>query len=188
MRAMLDHLSDEELLAISVQTPEAFARFYRRYDDAVLAFFAARTKQPEVAADLTSETFAAALVAAPKFDPTRAPASAWLFGIARHKLTDSYRRGRVENSARRRLGIEPIPLEDADIERVLELEVIAREPKALSTLLRLPDRQRDAVIARILDESSYPAIAKNLKCSEDVARQRVSRGLRTLRHHLKGTS
>ena len=37
---------------------------------------------PELAADLTAETFAAALVSVRRFDPARGPAVAWLLGIA----------------------------------------------------------------------------------------------------------
>ena len=52
---------DEELLLASAGDADAFAAFYRRYADAVLAYFAVRTRRPDVAADLTAETFAAAL-------------------------------------------------------------------------------------------------------------------------------
>jgi DNA-directed RNA polymerase specialized sigma24 family protein len=41
-----------------------------------------RTRDAELAADLTAETFAAALAARARFDPGRGSASAWLFGLA----------------------------------------------------------------------------------------------------------
>lgn len=78
--------SDEALLLATPRDVEAFALFYRRHERAVLAYFQRRTHDPETAADLTAETFAAALLAAPRFSPTPAPAAAWLFGIARNKL------------------------------------------------------------------------------------------------------
>jgi len=97
---------------------EAFGLFYRRRVDAVLAFFLRRTGDRELAADLTAETFAAALSALSRYSPQRSPALAWLFTIAHHKLIDSIRRGQVEDRARRRLGIEPLVFSDEDIERV----------------------------------------------------------------------
>jgi DNA-directed RNA polymerase specialized sigma24 family protein len=55
---------------------------------------------------------------------------------------------------------------------------IARRKLALE---RLPEPQREAIRARMLDELEYPEIARGLRCSEAVVRQRVSRGLRVLR-------
>jgi RNA polymerase sigma-70 factor, ECF subfamily len=52
-------LSDEELLA--GRDAASFERFYCHQFDQLLAYFARRTRNPELAADLTAETFAAAL-------------------------------------------------------------------------------------------------------------------------------
>jgi DNA-directed RNA polymerase specialized sigma24 family protein len=52
--------SDEELL--SQQDAASFEEFYTRYFERVLVFFSRRTREAELAADLTAETFAAALV------------------------------------------------------------------------------------------------------------------------------
>ena len=92
--------------------PEAFGIFYRRHVDAVLAFFRVRTGDPELAADLMAETFAAALLAAPRFKRRKEPAAAWLFTIAKSKLIDSWRRGKVQDEARRKLRLEPMELDD----------------------------------------------------------------------------
>jgi RNA polymerase sigma-70 factor (ECF subfamily) len=179
---MLEDLSDAELLTRSARDAQAFACFYRRYVDAVIAYFSVRTPQPEIAADLTSETFAAALLAAKRFSAERGTAVAWLFGIAHHKLTDSQRRSFVEKAARDRLGMEPVLIEDADLARIAEL---GSPIGAVAALAHLPHEQRDAVVARILNEDSYDAIAGKLRVSEAVVRQRVSRGLRTLRQRLE---
>jgi len=176
-----DPRDDAELLERTGSDPDAFAVFYRRHVDAVLAYFAVRVRDPEAAADLMAETFAAALASARRYRRREAPAAAWLFAIARNKLTDSIRRGRVENAARWRLGFEPLALDDDDIQRVTELVDAAREPRATAFLERLPADQRDAVRARVLDERDYEDIAHELRCSKWVVRQRVSRGLRALR-------
>ena len=105
--------SDDELLA-SLE-PGSFAVFYRRHVEDVVASLMRRTGDGEFAADLTAETFAAALVGRARFDPGRGSASAWLFGIALHKLARVERREAVERRARRRLGMEQIELTDADL-------------------------------------------------------------------------
>ena len=104
---------------------EDFGRFYDRYARTLLGFFQRRTGDPEVAADLTAETFAAALVSRSRYRPSEAPAAAWLFAIAQHKLTDYRRRGRAEDRMRAKLGMEPVPLgaEDAEMIRWLGEEV-----------------------------------------------------------------
>ena len=55
---------------------------------------------------------------------------------------------------------------------------------ALASAEHLPAEQRTAVLARIVDERDYREIANELECSEAVVRQRVSRGLVTLRRRL----
>jgi RNA polymerase sigma-70 factor (ECF subfamily) len=183
----MDARSDEQLLIATASEPAAFGVFYLRYAEAVLAFFAVRTRQPEVAADLAAETFAAALRSARRFRPQREPAAAWLFAIARNKLVDAVRRGVVADRARRKLSMEPLVVTDDDLERVEALvDLAAGGAGALMALVEaLPAAQREAVVARILDERDYPEIARELRCSEAVVRQRVSRGLATLRAQLE---
>jgi RNA polymerase sigma factor (sigma-70 family) len=171
---------DERLLALARSEPAAFGAFYRRHEDRMLSYFLARVGDPEVAADLTAETFAAALASAHRFKPRREPAAAWLFGIAGNTLAMSRRRGRVEARARQRLGMAPLELSDEAIERIAELDHVA-----LTLVDDLPADQQEAVRARVIDERDYADIAKDMRCSEAVVRKRVSRGLRTMRTHLE---
>jgi RNA polymerase sigma factor (sigma-70 family) len=179
--AVWESETDERLLLCAAADGQAFAAFYRRYERPMLAYFLRRTRDPELAADLAAEVFAAALISSRRFKAGAAPASAWLFAIAEHKLAHSRRRGRVEDRARRRLQMEPLALEDDDLERI---ERLGDEDGASGLLDELPAEQREAVRARILDERSYDQIAEQLKCSQSVVRKRVSRGLARLREQL----
>ena len=172
-------MTDEELLA---GDPEAFAAFYRRHVAPLLGYFLRRTGNAELAADLTAETFAAALDGLHRFDPARGPAVGWLYGIARRQLGHATRRGAVEDKARRRLGMAPLELTDEALERI---EALAGAD-ATSALAGLPPDQREAVRARILDEREYADIARSTRTSEAVIRKRVSRGLAGLRSRLEG--
>jgi RNA polymerase sigma factor (sigma-70 family) len=174
--------SDDRLLALAAEDAAAFSAFYRRYEPAMLAYFARRVGNPELAADLTAEVFAAVLVSCGRYRPGKAPAQAWLFSIAQHKLANSRRRGRVADRARRRLGMAPVALEDEDLERIDRL--VGRSDIAMQALGGLPADQREAVLARIVDERDYREMARELRCSESVARKRVSRGLAQLRDQL----
>jgi RNA polymerase sigma-70 factor (ECF subfamily) len=175
--------SDEELLGHD--DARSFERFYDRYFERVLAFFSRRTRDPELAADLTAETFAAALSARRRYRPRSGAASSWLFGIAYHKLADAQRRGYADDRARRRLGIERIELTDDDIARIDRLG----ETDFVAQLVHeLPLDQQEAIRARVIEERDYDEIARELQISKTVVRKRVSRGLAALRRRMGGTS
>lgn len=161
---------------------DAFAVFYRRHLAAITGYLLRRTRDPETAADLTAEVFATALLAAARYRAGEGAALAWLFGIAANKLHESRRRGRVEDAARRRLAWEPLALEDEDLAEVERLASSDGGERLVSAAVAsLPAEQRDAVLARVVEDRGYAEIASRLECSEAVARQRVSRGLRALR-------
>ncbi len=60
-----------------------FDRLYLANVDAVTAYFARRSADPQVVADLTADTFVAAITGFGSFDPRKGTARAWVFGIAR---------------------------------------------------------------------------------------------------------
>jgi len=184
----MDHLeqcSDAELLTRTGSQPEAFGVFYRRYERPILVYATRRCATPDAAADLCAEVFASALASSKRYRAERGPAIAWLYGIASNTLSASRRRGRVADGARKRLQMEPLVLDDEDLERVEAVIDAQRVAPDLQEMLdTLPVDQRDAVLARIVDEQAYDEIAADLKCSPAVVRQRVSRGLNTLRFDL----
>ena len=61
-----------------------FERVYRANADAVSAYFARRTADPQLVADLTADTFVAVITGFGSFDPRKGTARSWVFGIARH--------------------------------------------------------------------------------------------------------
>jgi RNA polymerase sigma-70 factor (ECF subfamily) len=167
----------------AVWDPAEFAAFYRRHERAVAAFFMRRTGRAELAADLTSEVFAAILVEWRHNGPRRETERGWLFGIAQHKLVDSYRRGAVEDRARRQLGMRPTVVTDESLARI---EALTAETPALELVQALSADERAAVTARVIDDRPYGEIAAELQLSEQVVRKRVSRALARLRAALGG--
>lgn len=170
------------LAAVTAGDGRAFAVFYRRHLPDVVRFLLGETGDREAAADLAAEVFAAVLLVARRYRSGAGADSAapWVRGIARNKLRESRRRGRVEDRARRRLTFEQEALDDHDLARVEELAGGA----VVELMDQLPERQRVAVRSRVLDERDYAEIAGVLNCSEMVVRQRVSRGLARLRDEL----
>jgi RNA polymerase sigma-70 factor (ECF subfamily) len=173
---------DDALLALTPHEPEAFGTFYRRHEDAVLGYMLRRTRDPEWAADLVAETFAAALSSLHRYRPGREPAIAWLFGIARNVLGHSLRRGAVEDRARRRLGMERPELDERQRK---DLEALLDDVAIEQLLASLPADQADAIRARYLGDETYEEIAGRTRSSEVAVRKRVSRGLAFLRARWK---
>ncbi len=178
--------SDMQLLSRARSDASAFGVFYDRFERDVLAFFMRATGRAELAADLAAEVFAEALASVGSYRPELGNASAWLFGIARHELSDAWRRGQVEDRARKQLGMSPLVLADSELERIEELA--SGNTDALTLLEELPEEQRLAVSGRVLDERDYAELATEMRCSESVVRQRVSRGLRAMRARLEEAS
>jgi RNA polymerase sigma-70 factor (ECF subfamily) len=156
------------------------AGLYDRHARTLLAFIARRTAEPEAAVDLLAETFVAAFKDRRRFrggDPLP-----WLYGIARHQLSDYFRRGRVERRALAKLGVQRRALNEAEYDRIEELAG-SRElrDEVAAALASLTPEHRDAVRLRVVEERPYPEIARSLGISEQTARARVSRALRALR-------
>lgn len=179
MAALEDPRTDDELLAATAREPEAFGVLYERHAQKVLRCLANWSGDVELALDLTAETFAAALVQAKRYRPGEAPAEAWLLGIARNKLADSRRRRGREESARRKLGVARLEFTDEDIERV-ERELGHANGALAEGLTELPEAEREAITARVIEERDYAAIAAADGASQAAIRKRVSRGLSKL--------
>ena len=156
----------------------AFGDFYDQTCAAVVAFFYRRTACPHTSADLTAETFAEALASLHRFDPGRGTGRGWLFGIAGNQYRQWLRKGRVSDSARRKLGVQPGDLDESDIERIETLVDFGPLRSVLQdALLTLPVPMREAVILRVGFEMPYPEVADRLGCTINNARVRVSRAL-----------
>jgi RNA polymerase sigma-70 factor (ECF subfamily) len=68
-----------------------------------------------------------------------------------------------------------------DYERIEDLIDFAPIREALVEALHtLNDDQREAMRLRVIDGLGYPEVAQRLRCTEQNARQRVSRGLRKI--------
>jgi len=113
--------------------------------EAVTSYFARRSADPHVVADLTADTFVTAITSFASFDPGKGTARSWVFGIARHVYAahcEAYgqQQDRLERLAGRR------DLEPDQVEELLDRIDAERAGRALVTGLgMLPDRDRALV-------------------------------------------
>jgi RNA polymerase sigma factor (sigma-70 family) len=173
--------SDEELIVASREDPGAFRELYDRWAEQILAYFVRRVLDVELAADLMAETFAAAYESRERFRDVGRPGGAWLYGIARRKLSHFYRHRKVEMQAARRLGMERAQIDEESAAQIAALvDRDERRVSAQAALVRLSAAEREAVELRVIEELDYDEISSRLQITSVAARTRVHRGLARL--------
>ncbi len=176
---------DVELLRRARHDPEAFRALYDRWAPPVLRYLQRRVGDPQVALDLTAETFAVAFEKAGRFRWTGRSPGAWIFGIAKHQLTRYFRSQAVERRALDRLGVELPSYDDEALRRVEEL--VDNEGLRLmveATLATVGERDRRVLELRFVDRLPYTDVAEALGCSVGAARVRCHRALTRLEERL----
>jgi RNA polymerase sigma factor (sigma-70 family) len=172
---------DVELIVRSWDEPEAFGLVFERHAETLLGYFARRTMDPEAAAELTAETFAQAFASRRRFRDHGLGAIGWLYGIARHQLGRFLRTGAVDARARKRLGMPEREVSAEDYERIEEMIDFEQVGHAIGQAFStLSEEQREALTLRVIEGRPYREVAAQLRCSEETARARVSRGLKRL--------
>ena len=163
-----------------------FERIYRGNVDVVMAYFARRCGEPQVVADLTSETFVRAAGALGTFDPRKGSARAWLFGIAAHVFaghcaqTANGRDAVARLSQRRPLDVD----ETEELAARIDAERAGRE--LIGRCARLPELERAAVELVDLAGLTPKEAASALGVSRVVLRKRLSRARARLRKEHQG--
>jgi RNA polymerase sigma-70 factor, ECF subfamily len=131
----------------------ALLALYDHAVGAVYGYLLARCRNRAVAEDLTSEVFMGAVDAVARAT-VRDVTTAWLIGIARHKLVDHWRR--AEREQRRLTAVAEEPAAAAsDDPWDAELDVLA----ARDALEQLGAHHRSALTLRYLDGLSVPDVA-----------------------------
>lgn len=171
--------ASEQTAASSAATE--FERLYRANVDAVTAYFARRTADPQLVADLTADTFVAVITGFESFDPRKGTARAWLFGIAGHVYAAhcqaySHQQHKLRRLAGRR------ELDQDQVEELLERIDAERAGRGLlAELARLPERDR-AVIDLVDIAGLRPQeAAAALGLTPGTARMRLMRARARLR-------
>jgi RNA polymerase sigma factor (sigma-70 family) len=166
---------------------DARSRLFDRYLDAVYEFVFYRVgRRPDVAEEVTQEVFARALTHMDRYDPTRGDFGQWLGGISRNAIRDLARRSRAPGAA---LGADPTPvLAGLQGGRDPAAEAAARdgEEALLRALSALPERYRDLLRWKYLEEQSVRDIARRKQTTEKAVEGMLGRARAALREGLGG--
>jgi RNA polymerase sigma factor (sigma-70 family) len=160
-----------------------FERLYRANVDAVTAYFARRTADPQLVADLTADTFVAVITGFESFDPRKGTARAWLFGIAGHMYAAhcaaySQQQHKLQRLAGRR------DLDRDQVDELLERIDAERAGRGLLfELSRLPERDRAVIDLVDLAGLRPKEAAAALGLTPGTVRMRLMRARARLRKH-----
>jgi len=151
----------------------AFRSFYDEAMPRIYGYFLHRCGGNRFTAEeLTQETFLAAVAELKRGAEVDTPI-AWVFGIARHKLLDHYRREARDADllASARDAVDPGAGSAEDDVR----------QRALGALASVPPMQRAALVLRHLDGFSVPEVADLLGRSVEATESLLTRGRRHFR-------
>ena len=148
----------------------AYRRLLAALTGHLRAYFSRRVG-PSAAEDLVQETLIAVHSKRATYDPSL-PFTAWVFGIARYKLIDAYRKER-----RRAF----VPLDEApELFAHDEAEAATARRDVSKLLARLPDAKRRLVEAVKLDGQSVADTAAATGLSESAVKVNVHRAVKSL--------
>ena len=163
----------------------AFEQIYRSQVGMVTAFFARRTTDPRTVADLTSETFVAAITSFGTFDAAKGSSRAWIFGIARNVYAHHCERhSHRQDTVRRLAGYRPVGTDEID-ELIGRIDAERLGRALLAELATLSAADREVVelvdIAGLMPREA----AKALGVSQGILRTRLFRARSRLRKRVE---
>jgi RNA polymerase sigma factor (sigma-70 family) len=174
-------LSDADLLKAARVDPAAFRAFYDRWSEPVLGYFQRRVNDPQVALDLTAETFATVFEKRANFRWRSSSPGAWVFGIAKNLLRRYFRTQAIQRRAVDRLGVQLPSYDDQALRRVEDLVDNAEMRQLVQTALAsCKDSDRQVLELRFVQGLPYNEVARTLGCSVNAARVRCHRALTRL--------
>lgn len=174
----LSQLTDESALVRRAQSDaHAFGALYDRYVQRVYRYCLYRVNHAAEAEDLTAQVFLAALEALPRYRHD-GHFAAWLFAIARRKVTDAYRRTSHAS-------LEEAQLPPLHMELELTLEKRQRRESLLKLIQALGEEERELIHLRYVAELSFAEIAQSLHKNEDAVKKTLYRLVARLKTQLE---
>jgi len=179
-----ERVDDAVIIERSRHDPEAFGQLYDRHA-AVLHRYVARRLGAGAADDVVAEVFLAAFRARNRYDPARADAGPWLYGIASNLIGKRRRSEVAMLRAYARTGVDPVL--DGDSERVVDRVSAGAVHRDLAAALAgLTARDREVLLLIAWADLSYQEVATALGIPVGTVRSRLNRARTKVRAALGG--
>jgi RNA polymerase sigma factor (sigma-70 family) len=178
--------SDADLIVRSLAEPDLFTAVFDRHSAEILRYAYARLG-PELAEDVTAETFLDAFRRRSTYDCAWSDARPWLYGIAVRQI------GRHRRVEARRLRLLRSALADGPIEdhsdRAAERVTAERlGPRLATVVAALPQQDRELLLLIAWAELSYAEVATALGTTASAVKSRLHRIRVKLRQELGGSN
>jgi len=161
--------------------PAAFAEIYDRHQPAIYRYVFYRVEDAPTAEDITSEVFIRLVEKIDHFTYRGKPILSWLYTIARHLITDHYRRDeplelKEELASSKELSERP------DIGKRIDRKMAYQEMQA--AISELTEDQRQVILLKFMEGFDNKSTARLLGKSVGAVKSLQHRGLASLKRIL----
>jgi RNA polymerase sigma factor (sigma-70 family) len=179
-------INDAELIGQSLVDPELFTAIFDRHSGEILRYVHARLG-PDLAEDVTAETFLAAFSARRRFDSEADSARPWLYGIAVRQIG---KHRRAEARRVRLLRSAPVDRPEEDFGDRSADRVTAGQlgPRLAAILGQLPGKDRELLLLIAWAGLSYDEAATALGTTVSAVKARLHRVRVRTRQELGGSN
>ena len=176
--------TDAEIIAASLADPAAFEPIFDRHFGSISLYLRRRVSRA-IADELASDVFAAAFASRSRYDPRRADARPWLYGIAANVFRRHRREEERELDAFRRTGVDPV---SSAAEEPIGLLGGSLDQEVARSLLELDAADREVLLLFAWGCLSYEDIAYALSLPVGTVKSRLNRARRQVRDALAEVS
>ena len=161
-----ENIPDEQLVQLSLKDQDCFYYLMKRYETKILRYINRLTNvSHEEAEDILQEIFIKAYQNLNGFNQ-KLKFSSWIYRIAHNEIINQYRKNKL------RLALMPLNIEDKanlidsisdKTETNGEYESLENAEKIREALAMLPDKYREILVLRYLEDKSYNEISDILR-------------------------
>ncbi|EQA35352.1 sigma-70 region 2 [Leptospira inadai serovar Lyme str. 10] len=164
---------------------QEFSKYYESSRNTVYHFLLKLSGNPEIAEDLTQETFLKAYEVMYRFDPSRGSFSSWSCTIGKNLYFKLFNRSKKESN-NVSINIDNFPELSAGNDK----DPSGIEKKNLNSFLkegisRLPEPEKSIILLKELEKKTLRETAEALKISERTVSRRLLSAFRILRSFLE---
>ncbi len=187
---MINDLSSEDKKGLSLEQevdliktacgdPAAFSRLYLAHVRPIYRYIISRVGDIKEAEDLTAQVFLEALEGLPRYRHD-GHFTAWLFGIARHKVSDHYR------SQHRERNTEDVNVEPTNKGDILSTLILTEDVQHMSALIQnLDEQDRELLRLRFIAQLNFGEIAQLTHSNTEKTKKKIYRLLGRLRQQME---
>lgn len=172
-------LDESELLRLAAADLAHFRPLYEKWMPPVYRYFYYRVGNVQEAEELTSQVFLAVCEQLPGYRH-RGCFSAWLFGIARRRAAEYFRKRRSH------LALEAVDTPDPEADSMTQAAHGDEIHRLRELILALPEKDQEYIRLRFVAGLTYSEMGSLLKKNDEAVRKYLARLLIRLQNRLEG--